>query len=62
MFYIMIELIPDSSEVQTVVFTMLSNEISLLTSWYRILYHAVTCFRRSPVFADNIEMPLTFSV
>jgi len=28
----MIELIPDSSEVQTVVFTMLSNEISLLTS------------------------------
>jgi len=22
-------------------------------------YHAVTCFRRSPIFADNIDMPLT---
>jgi len=23
------------------------------------MYCAVTCFRRSPIFVDNIEMPLT---
>ena len=30
----------------------------LFPQWYR----DVTYFRRSPIFADNIKMPLTFSL
>ena len=39
--------------------------VSINTAELQIHYRAVTCFRRSPIFDDNIEMPLisfTFSL